>query len=88
MLRLVLALFVLFLLLTVLRGLRIFLRAFLRPAARPGAVRPGGTREAEMVRDPVCGTWVDRGIALTLRRGGENVAVCSEECRKALERAG
>jgi hypothetical protein len=88
LLRLVLAVFVLFLLLTVLRGLRIFLQAFLRPAARPGAVRPAGTREAEMVRDPVCGTWVDRGIAVTGRRGGEAVAVCSEECRKALERAG
>jgi YHS domain-containing protein len=88
LLRLVLALFVLFLLLTVLRGLRIFLHAFLRRSARPGAPRPGGTREAEMVRDPVCGTWIDRGIAVAGRKGGQTVAVCSEECRKALERAG
>lgn len=88
MLRLVLFLFVLFLLLTVLRGLRIFLRAFLQHPGRPGAARSGGTREAEMVRDPVCGTWIDRGIAVTGRKDGAPVPVCSEECRKALERAG
>jgi hypothetical protein len=88
MLRLVLFLVVLVMLLTVLRGLRIFLRAFLSPSTRPGPVRPGGTREAEMVRDPVCGTWIDRGIALTAEKSGEVVAVCSEQCRKTLERAG
>jgi hypothetical protein len=89
MARLVLLLFVVFLLLTVLRGLRVFLRAYLRDSSRPagrGSVR--STREAEMVRDPVCGTWIDRGIALVGRRGGEEVRVCSEECRRALERAG
>ena len=88
MLRLVLFVLVLFMFLTVLRGLRIFFAAFLRPKGRPGAVRSGGTREAEMVRDPVCGTWIDRGIAVSGRKGGEIVPVCSEECRKALERAG
>ena len=88
--RLLLFLFVLFLLLTVLRGLRIFLQAYLRhPPRRPAsAKRAGAAREAEMVRDPVCGTWIDRAIAVTGRKGGESVAVCSEECRRALERAG
>ena len=38
---------------------------------RPGAAaRPAAIREGEMVRDPVCGTWIDRGIALTARQGG------------------
>ena len=50
--KVVLYLFLLFLFLTVLRGLRIFLAAVFRPQG-PRAVRPGGTREAEMVRDPV-----------------------------------
>ncbi|HEY1435431.1 MAG TPA: hypothetical protein VGG65_08655 [Thermoanaerobaculia bacterium] len=85
--RLILFVVVLFMLLTVLRGLRIFLQAFFR-GARPAAPRTGGTREAEMVRDPVCGTWIDRGIALTTTRGGQDVAVCSEACRKAIERTG
>ena len=85
--RIVLFLFVLFLLLTVLRGLRIFLQAFLRSTQAP-TPRREAPRPAEMVRDPVCGTWIDRGIALTVRRGAETVPVCSEECRRALERTG
>ena len=85
--RYVLYLFVLFLFLTVLRGLRIFFAAFFRSQGWPGAARPGGTREAEMVRDPVCGTWIDRGIALLGRKGAEVVPVCSEECRHRLEAA-
>ena len=85
--RLVLYLFVLFLFLTVLRGLRIFFAAVLRSQGRPGAARQGGTREAEMVRDPVCGTWIDRGIAVLVRKGAETVPVCSEECRRRLEAA-
>ena len=89
MARLVLALFVLLLLLTVLRGLRIFLRAFLNDTSRPtGGNRVPAVREAEMVRDPVCGTWIDRSIAVSGRQGGQVVPVCSEECRRALERAG
>jgi len=87
--RIILALFVVFMLLTVLRGLRIFLQAFLRgsapPQPKPG---PPAVRQAEMVRDPVCGTWIDRSIALSGHRGGAIVPVCSEECRRVLERAG
>ena len=86
--RLILFLFVLFLLLTVLRGLRIFLRAFIQ-STRPGpTTRAPATREGEMVRDPVCGTWIDRGIALTAQKEGRPVPVCSEECRRSLEKAG
>lgn len=89
MARLLLALFVVFLLLTVLRGLRIFLRAFLQDTSRgPAETRRPAVREAEMVRDPVCGTWIDRSIALSGRQGNAIVPVCSEECRRALERAG
>jgi YHS domain-containing protein len=88
MARVVLLVFALFLLLTVLRGLRIFLHAFFR-GGRPGPPARGrGAREEEMVRDPVCGTWVDRRLALPARRGGETVAVCSEQCRRSLEAAG
>ena len=87
MARLVLFLFALFLFLTVLRGLRIFFAAVFRPQGPPGAARQGGTREAEMVRDPVCGTWIDRGIAVLGRKGSEAVPVCSEECRRRLEAA-
>ncbi len=87
MLRFLLLLFALLLLLTVLRGLRIFFAAvFGRQGPRTGA-RPGGTSEGEMVRDPVCGIWIDRRLALTARRGEETVSVCSEECLRQLEAA-
>ena len=87
--RFVLLVFAVFMFLTVLRGLRIFLAAFLgRPGPSRDARVPGGSgriREAEMVRDPVCGTWVDRRLALVVERAGETVPVCSEKCRASLE---
>ena len=85
LLRFVLLIVLVFMFLTVLRGLRIFLAAFLgRPT--PGS-RPPAAQEGEMVRDPVCGTWVDRRLALPARREGQDriVPVCSEKCRAALE---
>jgi hypothetical protein len=89
MLRFILLIVVVFMFLTVLRGLRIFLSAFLRPGgSAPGNRAPGGRpaiRDGEMVRDPVCGTWIDRRLAVTGRRAGENVLVCSEKCRANLE---
>jgi hypothetical protein len=84
--RLVLFVLALFLFLTVLRGLRIFFAAVFG-ASGPRAARPGGTREAEMVRDPVCGTWIDKGLAVLGRKGAETVPVCSEQCRQRLEAA-
>ncbi len=85
MLRLILLLFALLLFLTVLRGLRIFFAAVFRPQPPRTGARAGDTREGEMVRDPVCGTWIDRRLALAGRRDGETVSVCSEECRRQLE---
>ena len=39
-----------------------------------------------MVRDPVCGTWIDRRLALAARNGEEWIPVCSEQCRQRLEK--
>jgi YHS domain-containing protein len=83
LLRFVLLIVLVFMFLTVLRGLRIFLAAFLGKPA-PGS-RPPAPRDGEMIRDPVCGTWVDRRLALPARREGQVVPVCSEKCRAALE---
>ncbi len=46
---------------------------------------PAATPELRgaMVKDPVCGTWVDPRIALALTSGKETIRFCSEECRKA-----
>ncbi len=87
MLRFILLVVAVFMFLTVLRGLRIFLAAFLRPggSAAGGRTRGGApaVRDGEMVRDPICGTWIDRRLALTAERAGETVLVCSEKCRTA-----
>ena len=50
--------------------------------------RPGGAstarhpvRSAQMVRDPVCGTFVLPGQAVTLADGSRRVYFCSTTCR-------
>jgi len=40
---------------------------------------------AEMVRDPVCGVWIDSRLALDGWLGAERVRVCSEQCRGRLK---
>jgi YHS domain-containing protein len=35
----------------------------------------------KLVRDPVCGTYVAQGSALSLTSGGATHYFCSEECR-------
>jgi len=84
MTRLVLLLLLLFLALGLLRVLRLFLARVLGGLPR-GGVAGGQAAPGEMVRDPVCGTWIDRRLALPGRRGPETVSVCSEECRRLLE---
>lgn len=83
MLRLVLLLLVVFFLLLVLRGLRLLWVSLVAPHTRVPAPPPAV--EGEMVRDPVCGTWIDRSLALAGRRGQDWIPVCSEKCRKRLE---
>ena len=87
MARTVLLVFALFALLVVLRGLRIFFEAVRRSGMLGRRASPPPS-ESDMVRDPVCGTWIDRRLALPARRGVETIQVCSEECRHQLEAAG
>lgn len=80
MLRVALFLFLILAALLALRLLRVFFSALAGPS-RGRESRPEGE---EMVQDPVCGTWIDRRLALAGRRGGEWIPVCSEKCRAAL----
>ncbi|HEV8230793.1 MAG TPA: hypothetical protein VGQ75_00475 [Thermoanaerobaculia bacterium] len=80
MIRFALYLLLVFLFLGLLRMARLLLQT--RGLGRGSKLRP---TESEMVRDPICGTWIDRRLALAGRRGGEAVAVCSEKCLRALE---
>lgn len=79
MARVALFLVVLFAILLVLRLLRHALASLARRTGRSLPI------DGEMVRDPVCGTWIDRRIALAGRRGQEWLPVCSEKCRSRLE---
>lgn len=81
MTRLALLVVAVFLFFALLRVLRFFLVGASR-ARRGSAAAP---REAEMIRDPVCGTWIDRRLAVFGRRDGESVPVCSDNCRRRLE---
>ena len=36
----------------------------------------------EMVKDPVCGTYVEKDSAITVRNGEQTLYFCSYECRK------
>ena len=81
MIRFAILLAAVFLFFGILKVLRLFFAGG-SSARRRGAP---GTPEAEMIRDPVCGTWIDRRLAVFGRRGGETVPVCSDVCRRTLE---
>lgn len=81
MIRFALLLVAIFLVLGVVKVLRLFLAGGSATRRR----RAPGAPEAEMIRDPVCGTWIDRRLAVFGRRGNETVPVCSDGCRRRLE---
>lgn len=62
--------------LLVLRRLRLLVGA-----ARPRAGVPSANHGA-MVRDPICGMYLDSSLALRVDRGRESHFFCSDECRK------
>lgn len=43
----------------------------------------GEKRSLPLVRDPVCGTFVQQSRALTVHAGGQTHYFCSEKCRDA-----
>lgn len=51
-------------------------------AAGAGARRPAAPPPTKMVQDPVCGTYVVPGKAVTASRGGHTQFFCSEACRQ------
>lgn len=58
----------------------------LRGEPAPGRPRPGGA--VDLVRDPVCGTFVPRDGALRGRREGREAFFCSAACRDKAGPAG
>jgi YHS domain-containing protein len=61
-----------------------FLRGLAQGAAGAPPIGRGGPREpspVQLVKDPVCGTYVPRSRALEATAGGETRQFCSETCR-------
>lgn len=56
-----------------------------RRKARPAS---GSMRSIShpVVKDPICGTYVDRGLALPLQSGEGTLYFCSEKCREEYSR--
>lgn len=51
-------------------------------AGAPSRSVRGGGEPVPLVKDPVCGTYVVRGKALTARAGEDTHYFCSERCRE------
>ena len=57
--------------------------------ASGGQRAPGSTTPSvKMARDPICGTFVVPGKALSLVARGETIYFCSEKCRTAYGASG
>lgn len=71
--------------LLVMRALGRLLAGVIAGATPPAARRSGPPdRGVQMVRDPVCGTFLPPGSAVSLtERGGAVRYFCSERCRDA-----
>ena len=56
---------------------------FLAGRAQGATTRPQvpPIKAVSLVRDPACGTYIDRSRAITLRHKGETHHFCSEDCR-------
>ena len=65
----------------VLLAIRAFGRLFAGVAQGTGPARSSRPLPVKMTKDPVCGTFVVPGKALSLSAGGETHWFCSERCR-------
>ncbi len=65
----------------VLRSIYRFLEGVVDGAMGTGA-RARGSARGHMVKDPVCGTYVVEGRALSAARGRETAWFCSPECQR------
>ena len=61
--------------------LRKILGAYLRKPANPSSSFKGAGPK-NMVKDPVCGMYMDPGLAIRVPRKGGDLFFCSEECRR------
>jgi len=58
-----------------------FLMKILTAGKQPGARESGGIISNNMVKDPVCGMYMDSRLAVRLDSRDESHFFCSEECK-------
>jgi uncharacterized protein len=61
--------------------IRRFLGIFMGSAKRPSAKSASKSDANYMVKDPVCGMYMDSRLAVRLESAGEITYFCSEECK-------
>jgi YHS domain-containing protein len=66
----------------VIRSAMRFLEGVIEGANGGAVKRPRARVTGHMVKDPVCGTYVVQGQALTGVRGGQTAWFCSAECQR------
>jgi YHS domain-containing protein len=73
-----------------LRMLYAALRHLLAPHRARGARSPGGSpagnANGQMVRDPECGMFVSTEVSHRLKKGGETLHFCSQDCLEKYRR--
>lgn len=62
--------------------IRRLMTVFLGKAARPGARNTPKRAANHMVKDPVCGMYLDSRLAVRLDKSGDVIYFCSEECKE------
>ncbi|MBO6002372.1 MAG: transcriptional regulator [Desulfovibrio sp.] len=61
---------------------RLFMNDRKKQDEKKAAERERKIQSDEMVKDPVCGTYVDKSSAISVRSGDQVLYFCSYECRQ------
>jgi len=61
---------------------RLFMNDNKKKAEKEAQEKKKRVDSGEMVQDPVCGTYVDKESAITVRNGDKTIHFCSYECRQ------
>ncbi len=61
---------------------RLFMNDRKKQDEKKAAERERKIQSDEMVKDPVCGTYVDKSSAISVRSGEQVLYFCSYECRQ------
>ena len=60
----------------------LFMKENKKKAEKDAEKKKKRMESGEMVKDPVCGTYVEKDSAITVRNGDQTLYFCSYECRK------